>query len=207
VLTYPIREVASESTTAGFDATPTLQTHPNRSKYHSTAGNEPYISPTLAPAKRNLVKAELDGFWTLEKDLPPSTDNTLLGRFFPQHGDLDTFRVRDKFGDVERRSAVCSSNGRRKHVTRGWKGWPSPPLPDEPKLRERNIVDAFVPFLNHIIHTLGLDGTRVAVDRHSFKLPSRDGYGLAPDVFLCGGKRRLRSHPSLEPLLQSQRGR
>jgi len=53
-------------------------------------------------------------------------------------------------------------------------------------LRERKIVEAFVPFLNHIIETLGFGGTRVAVDRQSFKLPSRDGYGLAPDVFLWG---------------------
>ncbi len=186
------RDVVSDSTTTAFKAPPTLQTDKNRSKYLPTTGNEPYASPKRATAKRELVKAELEDFWKLEEDHPPSTDNTLLGKFFPQHGDLDTYGLRDKFGDVQRRSAVRLKKrlktGRRESMTRGWKNWPSPPMPGEPKLEEKKIVEAFVPFLNHIIKTLGLSTTRVAVDRQNFLLPSRDGYGLAPDVFLWGKK-------------------
>ena len=59
-------------------------------------------------------------------------------------------------------------------------------MPGEPKLKEKTIVEAFVPLLNHIIDTLGLSTTRVAVDRQNFTLPSRDEMTLAPDNFLWG---------------------
>jgi len=106
-------------------------------------------------AKREQVEAELKDFWKLESDLPPSSDNTLLEKLFSKHGDLDAFGLNDQFGDVQRRRSAVRSNGRREDLTRGWKNWPSPPMPGEPKFREKTIVEAFVPFLNHIIDTLG----------------------------------------------------
>ena len=187
----PFREAVSDSTTITFKAPPTLQTRGTRSTYLPATGNEPYVSPKKAAAKREVVEAELKDFWRLDGDLPPSSDNTLLEKFFPRHFDLDAFGLRDKFGDVQRQSAVrlkeSSKTGRRKTMMRGWIDWPSEaPLPNKPKLREKEIVKAFVPFLNHIIDTLGLSTTRVAVDRQNCPLPSRDGNTLAPDVFLWG---------------------
>jgi len=59
-------------------------------------------------------------------------------------------------------------------------------MPGKPKLKEKEIVKAFVPFLNDLIHTLGLGATRVAVDRQNFQIRCRDSSSLAPDVFLWG---------------------
>ena len=181
----PPRDAVPDSTTTAFKAPPTLQTNKIRSKYFPTTSNEPYASPKKAPAKREQVEAELMDFWKREGDLPPSADKTLLERFFSKQGNLEEFGLQNEFGDVQRRSAV-GLNRRREDLTRGWKGWPSPPMPGEPKLEEKKIVQAFVPFLNRIINTLGLSATRAAVDRQNFTLPSFDGLSLAPDVFLWG---------------------
>ena len=116
--------------------------------------------------------------------------------FFPDQGHgrrcLDALK-RD--GYHKRQSAV-RPNLRRESIHSGWTHMPDVPSKDG-KLFEKEITAAFVPILNHIIATLKLSETRVAVDGQEFRIRTRDGGWLKPMCF-CGARDLQHSRPWME---------
>jgi hypothetical protein len=88
------------------------------------------------------------------------------------------------YGSTHRHSAV-GPNGRRVSINKGWVRMPDVPQKEITPL-EKEITAAFIPILNHVIATLDLSDTRVAVDGQEFPIKTRDDGTLKPDVFLWG---------------------